>query len=122
MKYLIIGGLILALLIAGCVISGREIKGWTEAVAAPLEEALASVRAGEYENCRSWLSNAAREWQLREDALASLLSHGYTLEIGDALTEAQAVRQEDLERCCVRLLRSVRELAEMERVVLSNVF
>ena len=122
MKYFYLGLLILCLLLGGCWLSQRQIAQRTEAVAAPLEEALRAVRSGDAARGRQLLTRGAQTWHVHEGVLASLMSHSYTSEISTALAELEALPDAELERLALRLLWAVRRLAEMEQPVLENVF
>ncbi len=122
MKYLWIGLLIAALLIGGCFWSQRTINARAGAVAAPLEEALRALRAGDETRARELADKAAAEWTRHEGILASFISHDHTNGVAEALAELELSPGEELGSRLARLLKAVRELAEMERLTLENVF
>ncbi|MBR3077987.1 MAG: DUF4363 family protein [Oscillospiraceae bacterium] len=122
MKYFWIGVMILCLLLTGCFLSQRELRQRTEAVAAPLAQAIAAYQRGETEQGRRLSETAALEWERKEGVLASLLSHNYTNRISAALAELGRTGDEDFLRVCEGLLRDIRALAEQERAVWRNIF
>ncbi|MBR7009693.1 MAG: hypothetical protein IKI02_02145 [Oscillospiraceae bacterium] len=111
MKYLTIGLVILGLLAAGCLWSGRAIRTRTEAVIRPLEEAEAAAAAGDADIGRRCAARAALEWARCEGLLSSLLSHEHTNAVGAALAELEELPDGELARACGRLIRALRELA-----------
>ena len=122
MKYLCIGLLILALLLAGGLLDAGQVEARTEAVAGLLEQALTALRAEDEAGCRALLAQAGEEWAQQEALLSSLLSHDRTGGIGADFAEAAAMPADELERCCLRLLRAVRELAASERTSFKNIW
>lgn len=122
MKYLYVGILILCLLLGACWFSGQEIRWRTEAVTAPLQQALAALRGGDEARSRSFAGMAALEWEKNEGVLAALFSHHYTNEISMKLAELNWRHGEDFERVCDWVMRAVRELTETERVIWRNIF
>ncbi|MBQ1371712.1 MAG: hypothetical protein IIY70_02155 [Oscillospiraceae bacterium] len=122
MKYLYLGLLIIALLLGACQISRQQIEARTEAVCAPLTEALQTLQTGDSAAGRRLLERSRAEWKRHEGVFASLMSHSYTREVGNALEELEAVPDQELERLTRHLLRAVRELAQTERPVWRNIF
>ena len=120
MKYLYVGLLIAALLVGSCVWSRWEVERRAEAVAGPLEAALEALEAGDRTAARELGARAAAEWEKHEELLASLLSQDRTNGIGSALAELRRAPEEELGSRLEAVRRSVRALAEMERVVLRN--
>lgn len=122
MKYLYVGLLIIALLVGGCFWSQRAVAERAEAVAGPLEAALAAYEGGDAEAARGLAAEAAAEWAKHEGVLASLISHDHTNGIAEALAELQQAPEEELGSRLAGVLKAVRSLAEMERTVWRNVF
>lgn len=122
MRYLYLGLLIVALLLGACYISRQQVEARTEAVCAPLSEALQALRAGDSAGGRRLLERSRAEWERNEGVLASLMSHSYTREIGSSLAELEALSDGELEHLTLHLLKAVRELLEAERPVLRNIF
>ncbi len=117
MKYFLIGILILALLLAGCGLSGRVIETRAEAVAAALEAALTAEPGDGPALARA----AEAEWRRTEPLLASLLSHGETQQISALLAELKSLRGDEFTRACRRAIRALLALAEAQRPLWKNI-
>ncbi len=122
MKYFYVGVLLLALLLTGCWFSWQQVRRGTQAASLPLELAASAFEAGDEAGSRELARKAALEWQSREGVLASLLSHERSGKITLALEELAELRGREFLQSCRRLLRMLRELAELERVAWRNIF
>ncbi len=121
MKYLWIGLMIAALMIAGCFWGGREIGRRAEAVAASLEDALNALESGDPARAWTLAAEAAAEWARHETLLEALVSHERTDGIGAALAELKWLEGPALGRACEGLLRQIRDLEYAETPRLSNI-
>ena len=122
MKYLYLGILILALLVAGCFYSAWEITRRSQAVAEPLAFALSSLRDGNEAAARAAVEAAASEWEAHESLLAALVSHDRTDRVGQTLAVLPWLRGDELIHAAADALQAVRAMAELERVNLRNIF
>ena len=122
MKYFYLGIFILCMLICVCWFSQREIELRTDAVAAPLEEALSAVKQSNFAHGRSLLADGAEIWSQHEGFLASLMSHSYTREVDEALATREVVPDSDLRRFLARLLHAVRTISEVDKPLWRNSF
>ena len=121
MKYLVTGVLILALLICLCFYANREIGKRTEAVSAPLEEALSALRSGEMQKARAAISLAIDAWTKSDSVLASFVSHDHTNNITEELAQLPWTSPEELGQKIEGILQQIRGLAEMDKIVWKNI-
>lgn len=122
MKYLYLGLFILCMLICACWLTQREIGLRTEAIAAPLEDALRSVQTADAARGRQLLAQSAQLWEAHEGFFASLMSHSYTQEIDEALAVREGVRDSELPRFLLRLLHAVQVISDADQPLWHNIF
>ncbi len=122
MKYLFLGLALLALLILACCWSTQTVAARTEGVLLPLGKALQADAAGMPQDRNAWIETAAGRWRDSLPLLACLVSHGYTAEISDGLTELQLLPDAEFRRSCLVLRERLIRLREMDLPTPGNIF
>ena len=120
MKYLFLGLLVLALLLAFCLWSDKLLSKRLQAVISPLEQALKAAEAGDLALAEHLCKTASKRWDQSYPGLAAFLDHKSIDDLSLAFSILEAPPKEDFLPQMRSLLTMLRGLKEADLPTLQN--
>ena len=120
MKYLFVGLLLLALLLAFCLWSGSALARKLNLVIGPMQQAVSKAEQGQTAAARERVVAARRIWQQHSKTLAASLDHSALDAITLAFAALQDAPNQDLLPQCRTLLLLLQNLKESDSLTIQN--
>lgn len=121
MKHLIIGVLILAVLVCGCVLNAYVISNRTDSIITPLFQAILDERGGDHSSAEKHAAKSSENWEASRKLFDALLSHEHVDEISLQFNKLPALQAEELTKTCSDLILMLENIAELEQPLLHNI-
>ena len=120
MKYLFLGLLLLAVLLAFCLWLGTDVSRRLGAVIAPVEQAVRKAETGNLSAARERVAAAGRIWSKHREALAASMDHNAVDAVSLSFAALSEAADEDVLPQCRTLLLVLQNLRQSDHLTVEN--